>query len=299
MNDTLKAVPQCLHYRVFGLCYWLVCDGAICNIHSTLKVEHYLPDAVVSVYRQYQNNPWDYANRAVDTAAYQAGVTAVGMKLGGGNESTRSQYDQDTHFKEVDIIGNPAISVFSVAKYGLIPASLAKPFMPYYVSLADAYVWRSPLVEMTRYPANLLPGVHIVGSLLNNWGSIYPRTGFILQPQDVKAAAVIAQRAADITTRSLQPHIYHPLPSGSCGSDCTVVEVKENNTDTQWQMIYPIVETECSVFGKNDLKQRHPWGSEAARASKGDYVWVLWRRYHGCIPADGKYLGSTTLKRTH
>jgi integrating conjugative element protein (TIGR03756 family) len=159
--------------------------------------------------------------------------------------------------------------------------------------LLDAYAWRTPAIEMAMFPQNLIPGIHIVGSLFDNWGSVYPRTGFIQQPADAKAAAVIAERAADIATQANQPHVYNTLPSGSCGHDCTVNSAQENNSNTQWQMVYPIEETTCSSFGQNDLASPTPWGSDAAQQGNGNYTWILWRQYQGCIQVDGKFLGSS------
>ncbi len=40
------------------------------------------------------------------------------------------------------------------------------------------------------------------------WGNVYPRQGFLVQPDDFKAAAVMAQRAGDVITRNGQPHVY-------------------------------------------------------------------------------------------
>ncbi|HEX4045125.1 MAG TPA: TIGR03756 family integrating conjugative element protein [Gammaproteobacteria bacterium] len=296
IQSTLQALPDCLQHRIIGMCYWLKCGKLGCHVTTTLKVDHYLPDAVVTVYQKYQSNPWDYANKVIDTPAYQLGntqfKTQTNIDLGHGNQSTSVPTEQNTHFKEVDVVGHPAAVGILQKLNPLLMPSVAKPFFPYYVSLADAYMWRSPAIEAMRYPQNLIPGVRVVGSLLNNWGSVYPRTGFLVQPNDAKAAAVIAQRAVDIAAQANQSHIYTVLTSGSCGEDCKISEIKENNKDTQWQMIYPIVDKSCRSFGANDLTQFLPWGTEAANKGSGNYVWVLWRRYQGCISANGKYLGS-------
>ncbi|EPM83799.1 hypothetical protein A3SM_11308, partial [Pseudomonas syringae pv. actinidiae ICMP 18886] len=59
----------------------------------------------------------------------------------------------------------------------------------------------------------LIPGRREVGGLTSGdmWGSVYPRSGFIHQADDYKAASVIAQRAGDVVTRSGQVHVYQPL----------------------------------------------------------------------------------------
>ncbi len=43
------------------------------------------------------------------------------------------------------------------------------------------------------------------------WGNLYPRSGFVNQQDGDKAAAVVAQRVADIMTRTGQAHTYVPL----------------------------------------------------------------------------------------
>jgi len=291
-QSSISALHNCLHYQITGACYWLTCKGSICHTITTLKVKHYLPDAVVSVYRKNNSNPWDYANNIIDPPAYQLGQQQMkaitGKNIGFGNESTSLPTDQNTHFKEVDVIGNPAVSIIKKIGHNWLIPSVATPFIPYYLSLADAYIWRSPLIEMARYPQNLIPGVDIVGDLTNNWGSVYPRTGFLIQPEDVKGAAVIAQRGASIATQELQPHIYHYLESKTCGTECKVSAAEENNKNTRWQMLYPIAENQCSIFGEQNY-------SDAQKSSDGNYVWILWRQYQGCIPGEGKYLGSTDI----
>ena len=79
IQRTLQGVTQdsCLHYRVKGLCYWLVCDTVHCHVKTTLKVSHYLPDAVVSVYRNKNSNPWVFAKTVVDQLSYQLGLNRI------------------------------------------------------------------------------------------------------------------------------------------------------------------------------------------------------------------------------
>jgi hypothetical protein len=42
--------PDCLEYRVVGICYWLFCTWTGCTVRTSVKVRHYVPDAVVSSY---------------------------------------------------------------------------------------------------------------------------------------------------------------------------------------------------------------------------------------------------------
>ncbi len=57
-------------------------------------------------------------------------------------------------------------------------------------------------------------------------------------------------------------------------------------------MVYPDAENMCEPFGENDLKNLTPWHSNASQKGKGNYTWVLWRHYKGCIEGEGKYSGS-------
>ncbi|MER0553186.1 TraU family protein, partial [Pseudomonas aeruginosa] len=48
VSSTLS--PQCLEYKVVGICYWLLCGPHGCKVKTSVKVRHYVPDAVVSSY---------------------------------------------------------------------------------------------------------------------------------------------------------------------------------------------------------------------------------------------------------
>ena len=52
------ASPDCLEYRVVGICYWLYCTWTGCTVRTSVKVRHYIPDAVVSSYSNTGENPW-------------------------------------------------------------------------------------------------------------------------------------------------------------------------------------------------------------------------------------------------
>ena len=42
--------PNCLEYRVVGICFWLRCSSFGCSVETSVKVRHFVPDAVVSSY---------------------------------------------------------------------------------------------------------------------------------------------------------------------------------------------------------------------------------------------------------
>lgn len=289
--DTIQGTSNCIHYQVVGLCFWQ--KTWYSPPRPTLKLDQYLPDTVVSVYTKPDNNPWWFASNVIDPVANQAGQAEIQntthFKMGFGDGHDNSGLDINNRFHEVDIIGNPALIFFG--RLGVMLPSAAQAYKPYYVSLLDAYLWRFPGLEKL-YPGAMVPGIHEVGTLvLHDWGAVFPRNGYVNQPDDAKAAAVATQRASDIITKSGQPHIYFPL-SNSCGKKCTADPVAENSKQVEYQMIYPKVEKSCMIFGQSDMGSLQPWGMDAAQAGNDRYVWVMWRHYHGCVPGHGKFIGS-------
>jgi len=292
--DTLKAIPNCLHYKIKGVCYWKDTYG----INTTMYVEHYLPDAVVTVFNKPGENPWTEVNLSLDKAGSIAQKQIVsslsGFDVGSGQHSISDAHEQNVFFKEADIIGNPALSVLDNSD--LLP-STASSLTPYYQSMLDSAAWRGfPQLKTTQIEeayAMIADIQHHVGTGLNYWGGIYPHEGKVTTSNDAKAAAVIAQRAGDlITSEGIMPlsgHVYQPL-SNQCGQECKAAPVQENSDKTEFQMIYPVVSDSCDYFGKTS-----DYGEDAETKTHGAYVWVIWRFYSGCRDGVGKFIGRTTV----
>lgn len=305
-QSTIAAIPSCLHYKVIGICYWRVCAGPYCSVVTSPKVSHYIPDVVVSSFARNGTNPWLEIQKTFDVVSQATGQQIVNSISGnhitldtGDASDTRprpegQQTSSHTRFKEVDVIGNPIVSLFSGSHY-FIPSN-ANPLMPYLLSTTDAFSWRYGIAELVYAPLTI-PGLHEIGHWpVNTWGPVYPRDGFINSKDDAKAAAVIAQRAGEIVTRDTQPHAYQYIDLMGCKQSWCgkPSELNENDGNSgQWQMLFPIAETTCSVFGENDTAQLTSWGDAYAQKTDGAYVWNLWRHYQGCVPVEGgTYLGS-------
>jgi len=289
---TLAALPSCLHYKVKGVCFWQL-NGVIT---TTEYLEHYVPDAVISVFNKPGENPWLEIRDTLDQAGAIAEKTLVSSiahtTAGGGQHEFNDTQQQNTFFKAVDAVGNPALT--SLPTQPILLPSAATPFKPYFQSMLDSILWRgfSPFAEPEQIYAAATSVIHYIGKEMGavTWGSAVPFEGKIATSNDAKAAAVIAQRAANLLTAngpSSWGHVYQPL-STICGRECTAAMIKERNEDTQFQMIYPKVETTCQVFG-----QTISFGEEAETQTKGAYIWVLWRKYNGCIDGAGTYIGRT------
>lgn len=198
--------PDCLAWRMVGICYWLSCSTFGCTVQTSVKVRHYVPDAVVSSYSQTGSNPW---------AEVSLMSAPLPFAQGGGNGTTNQTHENNLAvFKNADVIGHPGMAAFSrfASQFGVTCSGASVPFNPYLLSTFDTIAWRYGIPESV-YPESLTPGVREIGSRMSVdlWGNVYPREGFLHQVDDFKSAAVVAQRAGDIVTRSGQPHVYQPL----------------------------------------------------------------------------------------
>ncbi len=258
---------QCLEYRIVGICYWLLCTPFGCTVKTSPKVRHFNPELVVSSYAQTGANPWQ---------AMAALSTPIPGSEGGGNLLTSAQQrDSQTRFKNVDAIGHPGgLALSAVAqRLGYACPNGATALLPYYLSTLDPLGWRHAVPEAV-YPQALLPGMREIGNqaLGEMWGSVYPRHGFLVQLDDFKAAAVIAQRASDFITRPGQPHVYLPLLPLPYDGYWPPLQVMENDmTNHRWQLLYPQLQTTCAVFP-----------SPTVESEDGAYAWALWRPYRCC-----------------
>ncbi len=259
--------PNFLEYRVVGICFWLLCTPFGCTVKTSTKVRHFIPELVVSSYATTGNNSWT----EMATLSYP-----ISGAEGGGNLITPNTHrDNLPRFKNVDGIGHPGgwIATQLASQSGYACASGATAFIPYYLSTLDSLAWRHGIPE-SFYPEALMPGIREIGRQAsgNMWGNVYPRQGFLVQPDDFKAAAVMAQRAGDVITRNWQPHVYLPLTPAKRDGYWPPGPIVENDASThKWQLLYPQVQPTCAIFP-----------SDPVQSADGGYAWSLWRPYTCC-----------------
>ncbi|AAM37136.1 TIGR03756 family integrating conjugative element protein [Xanthomonas citri pv. citri] len=276
---TAALSPDCLAYRIAGICYWLYCTSSGCTVRTSVKVRHYVPDAVVSSYSNTGANPWVEV-RAMSTPNPTAQA--------GGDGTTNEEHENNlAKFKNADVIGHPAGAVFSAfaSRSGYTCEGAGTPFVPYLLSTFDTLAWRYNVPE-AAYPESLTPGVREIGSRLtaNLWGNVYPRGGFLHQTHDYWSGAVVAQRAGDVVTRTGQPHVYQPLLASSYAGYWPAGPLVESNPDSgKWQELTPTLSSRCAVF---------PHSGPFVQAQQGDYAWALWRPYSCCQRRGQVFLGS-------
>lgn len=301
ITQSMTLDRSCLNYCITGVCVWLRCSIYECSIETSIRVRHYNPDLVVSVFDKPGDNPWQEAEAIFGEIERQLTDSIValfhGAEAGGGHrvEGGHTATDHSLRFKEVTAIGHPFSSITDfVANSGYYCPSEAESFQPYLSSSLDALTWRLGIPELL-YIHNLIPGRRVVGSgIQQQWGAVWPRTGFINQKDDTKASAVIAQRAGNIVTQTRQPHVYTALDGNDYNRTWLPGELVENDPDTGvWQMLAPKMDTQCYVFGENDV-YRQAWSSGRI-AHDNRYAFSLWRPYQ-CCEAQGAYLFTVPLE---
>lgn len=302
MAKTTEAAFSCMQWMPIGTCFWLRCSLSGCEVKTSLKVGHFNPDLVISSYNELGGNPWLEIRATLGLAQKTTATGLLGSLLpvpiaSAGNRTEGSAANRDHKnllFREADAIGHPLSTLSGIVPgTGMLCETEATPFVPYFQSALDALSWRQEVPEIF-YPASLIPGLREIGSWpLQSWGGVYPRTGWTTQAEEPKAAAITAQRAGDIVTRMGQPHIYLPIVASSLSqkvwSPGPLME-KDRRTGT-WQMLAPITETSCNVFGSNDLASLTGWGGGRVDP-EGDYVWNLWRPYQCCQRRGQLFLGN-------
>ena len=236
----------CVDFSVNGACFYLLCTIAGCSIEVSIQFRHFNPSLIVTSYNSLGESPWTeakdaYGDLQVDSNAEQFSFLGIDFQsiAGGGKfaddtpnrDQEDAPADRSKHlvFKDAEVIGSPG-NVLSIAGQAGVqvfcPATDVFPFFPYFLSGIDAFAWRSGLTEIF-FPATFIPGLREIGDFpFNTWGSVHPRQGFLNTPEDPKAGAVMAQRAADIATRTFQPHVYIPVGSVP-GIPATGVDVFE------------------------------------------------------------------------
>lgn len=277
--------PDCLSYRVVGICYWLFCTTFGCSVRTSAKVRHYVPDAVVSSYSNTGENPWsEVALISPPNSSAQAG----------GDGTTNQAHENNlAKFKNADVIGDPATATFNqfVSQLGYVCPGAGEPYVPYFLSTLDSLAWRYDIPEAV-YPESLTPGVRDIGSqaTLNLWGSVYPRGGLLVQTDDFKAAAVVAERAGDIVTREGQPHVYQPLLAQPHDGYWPAGPLIETDASTgKWQELTPELSMHCAVFPDGATLHQ--------QAVDGAYAWALWRPYSCCQREGEAFLGSVDFSQ--
>lgn len=112
VTTTVKGLPSCLAYQITGVCFFLKCKISGCSIETSIRVSHYVPDAVVSTYNAPAQHPWTDVGRPVAQTLERAGSSIMGFLLDSSANTAREAQEVVT-FKSADAIGNPVGSIMA------------------------------------------------------------------------------------------------------------------------------------------------------------------------------------------
>lgn len=294
LGRSLSAVSNCLSWRWIGNCHWLTCGIAGCTVQTSMKVRHYRPDLLVAIHRFHNDIPWQEAG-ALLAGAQRTGlrtvlqtISANQYPVSGSDPSipNRRMRDINLRFFEATVLGHPVEKLPGFTRR-LFCDPVTTAGKPYYQSSLDAIGWRFAFVESLSKEA-LIPGMRdISNNSTQTWGSVYPRSGFVVQQSPAKAAAVIAQRACDIVIGPKGDHIAIPLePLAPYTEVANTLDETDPDTGV-WQMIHPLVDTDCGLFGSDEPN----WDFGRINQQQ-TFLWNLWRPYECCEPRGQKYLGA-------
>jgi len=286
-----------------GVCFWLKCEWFSCSVRTSLRISHYNPDVVVSSYHDADTHPWADFGKSLTKSLISTGSSLISNPIDSAGTRTRDDgRDKAKIYQDADAIGSPTAlrsmlhTTSDDSSISTICPTPITPFRPYFHSFIDGLTWRGMLPMEALYPASWIPGMHEIGNWpLNSWANLYPRDGNVTQQHPVKAAAVLSQRVGDITTRSGQPHVYTQLPTNErkiiddymVWLPPSLEEMKEKTG--KWQMLSPVADKSCEIFGKNDSVLPASWGD--AKTDIGEaYAFNLWRPYSCCSKAGQFFL---------
>ena len=346
---------RCLDWKIIGLCFWLKCSPK-CKIKITPKISHYLPDFTVT------NSPGQCPWQEMNLLALQSPVGIASQlinKVAGGNPGQGGRLGSYAmKFKDAMVVGNPTAKLGEKFNVSFLCKSETKPMHIYFNSRhgLNAPMWHGIDLSSPQGMAatdidrieSWKPGSRVVGrseildkgiapdSLLldSGWGSIYPRRGTVLNPNDVKAGAVIAQRAIEIVVRNADGY-----------ANVTTAEVHDDERWEIWGDEQALNSRQCLSSGGRwqQAMQKAPFGttgqclqqrsvqqrdvgdeatdrwqmiypkvetdcssfderaalkedwSIGKASAEGAYGYNFWQKYKCCIPRSGIYLFSIEL----
>lgn len=294
-KKVLSKLTKNLHYKVIGVCVWQ--DGWSPPT-TTPELEHFFPDLVVSSYLRPYTNPWYEINKLFENetltqlqeAIYQ---TVVGLAPTYGDSSSLSGAGLHQKRLLVDVIGSPH-NLLALPFVTLKPETT--PFMPYYLALSDLAISRLQVVEillslrLLPHASQFVSGFPI-GTVFNAWGYEMPRHFITYTTSKFRGALVAAMQGADLVTNVNSGHVVRST-TNSCGKNCVVSNVvfDPSNKTILWQEVFP--SNRMITPGLNGHEKQETAEDVKGR---GNYVFVVWRKYRGCVQGKGKLIYKTKV----
>ncbi|OEE35297.1 hypothetical protein A1QO_00630 [Vibrio genomosp. F10 str. ZF-129] len=298
--STASMAPQCVKWKVTGMCFWMTCTPFGCFFSSSVKVNHWNPDLVVEVKSDTVMSPMGYT--AITGEIFKeiggellnlAGIANDGLQSsssGSANpNSSGGNASSSQKFYDATVIGNPALlqySTFYGTAFGTIGwcQSPATPLNIYYDSLLDAFEWRVGMFEgfTAMYQSEPLGP-----PLVDTFGDLYPRIGTTINSSPYKSASTLAYRAAHIVTMGSGMHAtLGTLPPTSTTSHSWPVLPMTNYT-ALWSNVKPFPSVMCQPMAS---ELQHSIQEGSAHSELQNYLKILWRNYTCCYRRGSKLI---------
>ena len=293
--EITRKVFENSHPRITGVCLWLS-DELPPKIKPGPALSQFVPDLVVSVSNNPGENPWLEMNALFENEPMLKGYQEIfkfstGFPLGFGNDSmlVTSNHLNEGRSRVVHVYAAPSAYIKIPGITHKAATRLQSAF--YYSSLADAVPERQEATELVYLATrpSLLIG-HEIGSSTYNWGFEVPRSMHVNHPSRYRASVVAALHAADIATNH-GFHIKKEVPD-TCGPHCVISNVvfDPKQEKTIWQEVYPL--------NRNILPgARNDFGIEDDKKGNGNYVFVVWRKYEGCVKQKGRFIAGPHVNK--
>lgn len=269
----------CLDYQVIGGCLWMTCTIVGCEFDESIRVQHQIPEVVVTAYPFLGKSPWVESNRLVRP-------TAFAQDGGFSDEGGSMQREQALKFKNVDVIGSPALLGYWSAAHASDTLPFCRPvtypMTPHFISTLDP-AWRDPTIETPLTLANLF---NTVGKGSSRFAGLFPRIGFVKQSHDYKSTLTAAIRAMDFVRQARQPHVYLPLNANATRAQGQWPPTASTQRD--WQQLTPTVQS-CKQLPDIDdtVYLTDPYRGRVNQTYGNS--WQIWREYR-CCPRKGTTL---------
>ena len=152
--NTAKALPSCLQYKVKGVCFYLQCKLFFCSVRASIRIEHFVPDAVVSVYHDPLAHPWTDYGSVVNNAISGFGSAMLGVPIDSAGTRTRDdRTSRNRQFRDADAFGHP-LGVLNFLLAGDWPSSAG------------------PSVVAVPTPAEMMKFPSTIGNIAAEWGQV-------------------------------------------------------------------------------------------------------------------------------
>lgn len=188
-------------WRITGV---VVCPAFPHGVHVCLVIENAYPVGILEAVRR------PYTSHLAELAPVAAGLqgAASGIGLFGETSSHTGSSADGTSLQFTEAHAYEFVPGGGMATGLPLAVPIGSAFRVSYLSELDGFAWRTGMLDLLADPAQAaakaaLPSCSTVprtGDCAWNWGSWFPRTGFVVHPSEVVAGMILALRAGRVAS---------------------------------------------------------------------------------------------------